>query len=59
MLFISLDCNWDQNAGSVLLEFRAGVDYDPYGVFANWNPIDNDPCGWSGVHCVNGEVQML
>ncbi|PSS29055.1 Protein MALE DISCOVERER 2 like [Actinidia chinensis var. chinensis] len=45
--------------GSVLLEFRAGVDLDPHGVFANWNPIDNDPCGWSGVHCVDGEVQML
>ncbi|XP_057466025.1 protein MALE DISCOVERER 2-like isoform X1 [Actinidia eriantha] len=51
---------WSLNyEGSALLEFRGGVDYDPYGVFANWNPIDNNPCGWSGVRCVYGEVEML
>ncbi|THG04935.1 hypothetical protein TEA_012157 [Camellia sinensis var. sinensis] len=45
--------------GLALLEFRKRVDYDPYGAFANWNVNDNDPCMWSGVFCVDGEVQML
>ncbi|KAK3027916.1 hypothetical protein RJ639_040599 [Escallonia herrerae] len=45
--------------GLALLEFRAGVDSDPHGVFASWNPNDSEPCMWSGVHCVGGQVQML
>ncbi|XP_042477359.1 protein MALE DISCOVERER 2-like [Macadamia integrifolia] len=45
--------------GLALLEFREKVDSDPFGAFANWNPDDNDPCMWSGVHCVDGKVQML
>ncbi|KAA8515098.1 hypothetical protein F0562_018115 [Nyssa sinensis] len=45
--------------GLALFDFRARVDYDPYGAFANWNPNDNDPCMWSGVHCVDGKVQIL
>ncbi|GMP81470.1 hypothetical protein CsSME_00036169 [Camellia sinensis var. sinensis] len=35
---------WNQSAGLALLEFRARVDYDPYGAFSNWNPNDDDPC---------------
>ncbi|KAL7243104.1 hypothetical protein ACSBR1_015506 [Camellia fascicularis] len=42
-----------------LLEFRARLDYDPYGAFSNWNPDDDDPCIWFSVHCVDGEVQYL
>lgn len=49
----------ETNVGLALLEFRAGVDSDPYGAFANWNPNDCDPCLWSGVQCVNDQVQML
>ncbi|KAG7962518.1 hypothetical protein I3843_09G070300 [Carya illinoinensis] len=45
--------------GLALLDFRARIDWDPYAVLANWNSNDNDPCGWSGVHCMDGEVQML
>ncbi|KAJ4980606.1 hypothetical protein NE237_031443 [Protea cynaroides] len=45
--------------GLALLQFRAKVESDPFGVLANWNPDDNDPCMWSGVHCVDGKVQML
>lgn len=45
--------------GLALLKFRAAVDYDPYDTFTNWNSDDSDPCMWSGVHCVDGEVQML
>ncbi|KAH7856321.1 hypothetical protein Vadar_000055 [Vaccinium darrowii] len=51
---------WSLNSeGLALLEFRARVDYDPYGAFANWNQIDNDPCMWFGVHCVDGKVEKL
>ncbi|KAL2524263.1 Leucine-rich repeat protein kinase family protein [Abeliophyllum distichum] len=45
--------------GLALLEFQASVDSDPYGALANWNPNDHDPCMWSGVHCLDGKVQML
>ncbi|KAF3971451.1 hypothetical protein ACB098_05G104100 [Castanea mollissima] len=45
--------------GSALLEFRATIEYDPYGALANWNADDPDPCLWLGVCCINGEVQVL
>ncbi|KAL2473692.1 Leucine-rich repeat protein kinase family protein [Forsythia ovata] len=45
--------------GLALLEFQASVESDPYGALANWNPNDHDPCMWSGVHCLDGKVQML
>ncbi|MFQ6670269.1 hypothetical protein Gotur_035266 [Gossypium turneri] len=45
--------------GLALLEFRARIDSDPYGAFANWNSNDTTPCMWYGVHCVDGKVQML
>jgi hypothetical protein len=46
-------------AGLVLLEFRGRVNSDPFGALSNWNPNDNDPCSWFGVHCAAGKVQML
>lgn len=45
--------------GAALLEFRAKIESDPYGSFASWNPLDSDPCLWFGVHCVDGNVQIL
>jgi len=45
--------------GLALLEFRARAECDPSGALANWNPNDCDPCTWSGVHCLNGEVYKL
>lgn len=51
---------WSLNdEGSALLEFRATIEYDPYGALANWNADDPDPCLWLGVCCINGEVQVL
>ncbi|KAF7151441.1 hypothetical protein RHSIM_Rhsim02G0143600 [Rhododendron simsii] len=59
LIFGTRGC-WSLNSeGLALLEFRARVDYDPYGAFANWNRIDNDPCLWPGVYCVNGKVEKL
>ncbi|KAG8365542.1 hypothetical protein BUALT_Bualt18G0115900 [Buddleja alternifolia] len=45
--------------GLALLQFRAKVEFDPYGALANWDPNECDPCMWSGVHCLNGKVHML
>ncbi|XP_059440357.1 protein MALE DISCOVERER 2-like isoform X2 [Corylus avellana] len=51
---------WSLNGeGLALLDFRARIDWDPYGALQNWSPNDSDPCMWSGVSCVDGEVQML
>ncbi|KAK9267971.1 hypothetical protein L1049_010408 [Liquidambar formosana] len=60
ILVLEIQGCWSLNPeGFALLEFRATVGSDPYGTFANWNPNDGDPCMWSGVHCVDGKVQML
>ncbi|KAL3522496.1 hypothetical protein ACH5RR_015330 [Cinchona calisaya] len=61
MLFILVPerCFSLNSEGLALLEFRSRVTSDSFGTFANWNPDDNDPCMWSGVHCADGEVQML
>lgn len=45
--------------GLSLLSFRESVVSDPNGAFSNWHPNDSHPCNWSGVHCVDGKVQML
>ncbi|XP_035843430.1 protein MALE DISCOVERER 2 isoform X6 [Helianthus annuus] len=47
------------NKGLALLDFRAGVSNDPFSVFASWNPSDHDPCSWSNVRCVDGNVHVL
>ncbi|KAK7318810.1 hypothetical protein RJT34_03517 [Clitoria ternatea] len=51
---------WSLNEeGLALMEFRARITSDPFGVLANWNPNDCNPCKWSGVGCVDGKVQTL
>ncbi|CAH8345428.1 unnamed protein product [Eruca vesicaria subsp. sativa] len=45
--------------GYALLKFRARVNSDPHGTLANWNVSGNDLCSWSGVTCVDGNVQIL
>ncbi|XP_010276980.1 PREDICTED: protein MALE DISCOVERER 2-like isoform X2 [Nelumbo nucifera] len=60
MLLLEIQQGWSLNAeGCALLEFRARVSSDPYGALSNWNPDDSNPCMWSGVHCVDGKVEML
>ncbi|KAJ0016668.1 hypothetical protein Pint_10382 [Pistacia integerrima] len=57
---IEIQGSWSLNAeGLALWEFRARVNWDPYGAFANWNQNDRNPCLWSGVHCLNDKVTML
>lgn len=45
--------------GLALLDFRASVEVDPYGVFEDWNPSDGTPCNWTGVFCIDGNVVIL
>ena len=45
--------------GLALLELRARVEGDPHGVFHDWDPMDNNPCSWSGVQCSDGNVEIL
>ncbi|KAK9088794.1 hypothetical protein Scep_027876 [Stephania cephalantha] len=59
LLFQTNDCLSLNLDGLALLDFRAGVVSDPHCIFENWNPNDEHPCKWSGVHCVNGKVQTL
>ncbi|XP_051125216.1 protein MALE DISCOVERER 2-like [Andrographis paniculata] len=45
--------------GLALFQFRSKVEADPFGAFANWNPNDCDPCMWSGIECLDGQVVTL
>ncbi|CAN1150089.1 Protein MALE DISCOVERER 1 [Linum perenne] len=45
--------------GFILLQFRSKVRSDPYGVLANWNLCNSEPCAWFGVHCIAGKVHVL
>lgn len=60
IIFLGIQRCWSLNSeGLALLEFRAGVDSDPYGAFSNWNSSDSDACLWLGVHCYDSKVQTL
>ncbi|RRT70279.1 hypothetical protein B296_00034227 [Ensete ventricosum] len=41
------------------LSINLEVESDPYGALANWNPRDNNPCNWTGVHCIDGKVDSI
>ncbi|KAK1382171.1 Protein MALE DISCOVERER 2 like [Heracleum sosnowskyi] len=58
LLKIQGHCNLNSE-GLALLAFRAAVELDPQGAFMDWNPDDCNPCMWSGVHCVDGRVEIL
>ncbi|XP_062208295.1 protein MALE DISCOVERER 1-like [Phragmites australis] len=45
--------------GLALLELRARVEADPHAAFQDWDPMDSDPCSWSGVRCFDGKVEIL
>ncbi|KAK4386546.1 protein MALE DISCOVERER 2 [Sesamum angolense] len=51
---------WSLNSeGLALQQFRAKVDFDPSGALVNWNTNDSTPCMWPGVHCLDGQVDMI
>jgi hypothetical protein len=45
--------------GLALLELSARVEVDPHGAFKDWDPMDSNPCNWSGVQCSDGKVEIL
>ncbi|KAH9309192.1 hypothetical protein KI387_037103, partial [Taxus chinensis] len=60
LLQLAVQKCWSLNfEGRALLAFRGCVDRDPYMVLSNWNPYDEDPCKWYGVHCADGKVVSL
>ncbi|KAJ6703610.1 PROTEIN MALE DISCOVERER 2 [Salix viminalis] len=34
-----------------LTTFKEAIYEDPHMVLSNWNALDADPCGWSGISC--------
>ncbi|XP_057764079.1 protein MALE DISCOVERER 2-like isoform X2 [Salvia miltiorrhiza] len=62
LLIIALEirgCLSLNSEGLALFQFRAKLEFDPFGALANWNPDDSDPCMWSGIECVDGNVVLL
>ncbi|XP_076947488.1 protein MALE DISCOVERER 2-like isoform X2 [Bidens hawaiensis] len=59
ILVLSQGCSSLNLEGLALLDFQAGVSHDPFGAFTSWNPNGHDPCSWSNVHCVDGNVHVL
>lgn len=60
LLHLAVRNCWSLNSeGMAMLAFRGCVDKDPYNVFSNWSPYDEDPCKWRGVSCVDGKVISL
>ncbi|KAL3635517.1 hypothetical protein CASFOL_020064 [Castilleja foliolosa] len=50
--FLLTDCiAFPQNEVEALTSFKRAVFEDPLLVLSNWNPLDSDPCYWSGVYC--------
>ncbi|KAH9325609.1 hypothetical protein KI387_005787 [Taxus chinensis] len=54
-------CRSISREGLALLAFKDAIFDDPNAVLSNWNPLDQNPCNWSGVVCLptGGSVQAL
>ncbi|KAE8698133.1 putative LRR receptor-like serine/threonine-protein kinase [Hibiscus syriacus] len=46
------------NEVRALTSFKEAIYEDPNLVFSNWNAVDADPCGWTGITC-NKEKQHV
>ncbi|KAI3468757.1 hypothetical protein Pfo_025420 [Paulownia fortunei] len=50
--FLLADCvAFPKNEVEALNSFKRAIFEDPLLVLSNWNPLDSDPCNWSGVYC--------
>ncbi|KAK6117080.1 hypothetical protein DH2020_049125 [Rehmannia glutinosa] len=50
-LFI-VDCSaFPKNEVDALISFKRAIIEDPLLVLSNWDPLDSNPCGWSGISC--------
>ncbi|KAG5573149.1 hypothetical protein H5410_062915 [Solanum commersonii] len=50
LVFLKCDA-FPSNEVHALNNFREAIYEDPHLVFSNWNALDSDPCGWSGIFC--------
>ncbi|CAA0842221.1 Probable LRR receptor-like serine/threonine-protein kinase [Striga hermonthica] len=58
--FLLWDCvAFPNNEVEALISFKRAVFEDPLLALSNWNPLDYNPCGWSGVYCsIAGEYVL-
>ncbi|KAL8172376.1 hypothetical protein V2J09_024180 [Rumex salicifolius] len=47
--------------GIALLRFKNRIENDPFGALLNWkeSSLENHPCSWYGIDCVDGHVVSL
>ncbi|XP_055809433.1 probable LRR receptor-like serine/threonine-protein kinase At1g63430 [Solanum dulcamara] len=58
--FIFLTCDaFPSNEVYALNNFREAIYEDPHLVFSNWNALDSDPCGWSGIFCSKARDHVI
>ncbi|KAL3818079.1 hypothetical protein ACJIZ3_003984 [Penstemon smallii] len=50
-LFIVGCVAFPKNEVEALTSFKRAIMEDPLLVLSNWNPLDSDPCSWSGIFC--------
>ncbi|KAL9387083.1 hypothetical protein Peur_020207 [Populus x canadensis] len=42
-----------------LTTFKEAIYEDPHMVLSNWNALDADPCGWSGISCSSARDHVV
>ncbi|KAB5564485.1 hypothetical protein DKX38_004539 [Salix brachista] len=50
VLFVTCD-SFAREEVRALTTFKEAIYEDPHMVLSNWNALDADPCGWSGISC--------
>ncbi|KAL2544055.1 putative LRR receptor-like serine/threonine-protein kinase [Forsythia ovata] len=50
-LFLAASNAFPVNEVEALTSFKRAIIEDPLLVLSNWNPLDSDPCDWSGISC--------
>ncbi|KAK4435309.1 putative LRR receptor-like serine/threonine-protein kinase [Sesamum alatum] len=50
-LFLADSFAFPKNEVEALNSFKRAIFEDPLLVLSNWNPLDSDPCNWSGISC--------
>ncbi|XP_044483949.1 probable LRR receptor-like serine/threonine-protein kinase At1g63430 isoform X2 [Mangifera indica] len=58
VLFVTCDA-FATNEVLALRAFKEAIYEDPHMVFSNWNPLDADPCDWSGIACNMGRDHVF
>lgn len=58
LVFLKCDA-FPSNEVHALNNFREAIYEDPHLVFSNWNALDSDPCGWSGIFCSTARDHVI